>query len=48
MGVFVRDSFMRVATFLMLDYLAMVGAAWLGFTEKKLVMPQYEWPAASL
>jgi 2-polyprenyl-6-methoxyphenol hydroxylase-like FAD-dependent oxidoreductase len=45
-GIVVRNTFMRVATFLMLDYLAMVSAAWLGFTEKKLVMPQYEWPAA--
>jgi len=45
-GIFARNTFMRVATFLMLDYFAMVGAAWLGFTEKKLVMPQYEWPAA--
>ena len=46
-GIVVRNTFMRVATFLMLDYLAMVGAAWLGFTEKKLVMPQYEWSTAS-
>jgi 2-polyprenyl-6-methoxyphenol hydroxylase-like FAD-dependent oxidoreductase len=44
-GIVVRNTFMKVATFLMLDYLAMVGAAWLGFTEKKLVMPQYGWPA---
>lgn len=47
-GIIVRDTFMRVATFLMLDYLAMVSASWLGLTEKKLVMPQYEWPAASV
>jgi 2-polyprenyl-6-methoxyphenol hydroxylase-like FAD-dependent oxidoreductase len=47
-GVSIRNTFMKVASFLMIDYLAMVGAAWLGFTEKKLVMPQYEWPAASL
>jgi 2-polyprenyl-6-methoxyphenol hydroxylase-like FAD-dependent oxidoreductase len=45
-GITVRNTFMKVATFLMLDYFAMVSAAWLGFTEKKLVMPQYEWPAA--
>jgi 2-polyprenyl-6-methoxyphenol hydroxylase-like FAD-dependent oxidoreductase len=45
-GISARNTFMRVATFLMLDHFAMVGAAWLGFTEKKLVMPQYEWPAA--
>ena len=45
-GIFVRNTFMRVATFLMLDYFAMVGASWLGFTEKKLVMPKYEWQAS--
>ena len=44
-GIVVRNTFMRVATFLMFDYLAMLSAAWLGFTEKKLVMPKYEWPA---
>ena len=47
-GIVIRNTFMRVATFLMLDYLAMVCASWLGFTEKKLVMPQYKWPAASV
>jgi hypothetical protein len=47
-GIVVRNTFMRVATFLMLDYLAKVGATWLGFTEKELVVPQYEWPAASV
>lgn len=47
-GIVARNTFMRVATFLMLDYLATVSASWLGFTEKKLVMPQYEWPAASV
>lgn len=47
-GIIVRNTFMKVANFLMLDYMAMVGAAWLGFTEKKLVMPQYEWPAESV
>jgi 2-polyprenyl-6-methoxyphenol hydroxylase-like FAD-dependent oxidoreductase len=44
-GIVIRNTFMKAATFLMLDYLAMVGAAWLGFTEKKLMMPQYEWLA---
>jgi hypothetical protein len=39
---------MKIATFLMLDYLAMASAAWLGFTEKKLVMPQYEWLSVGL
>ncbi|KAM0701123.1 hypothetical protein Q7P35_011484 [Cladosporium inversicolor] len=47
-GINMRNKFMRVTTFLMLDYLAMVGAAWLGFTEKKLVMPRYEYPDASI
>lgn len=47
-GIVVRNTFTRVATFLTLDYLANVGVAWLGSTEKKLMMPQYEWPAASV
>jgi 2-polyprenyl-6-methoxyphenol hydroxylase-like FAD-dependent oxidoreductase len=47
-GITVRNTFMKIATFLMLDYLAMASAAWLGFTEKKLVMPQYEWLSVGL
>ena len=46
--IVVRNTSTRVAASLMLDYLANIGVAWLGSTEKKLVMPQYEWPAASV
>ena len=43
-GITIRNSIMRIVTGLMLDRLVMNGAAWMGFTEKKLAMPNYQWP----
>ena len=44
-GITVRNTAMRAATGLMLDRAVMTASAWLGFTEKKLAMPDYQWPA---
>ena len=43
-GIAVRNSIMWTVTGLMLDRLVMSGAAWMGLAEKKLAMPDYQWP----
>ncbi|KAK0276854.1 hypothetical protein LTR35_010248 [Friedmanniomyces endolithicus] len=44
-GIAARNAVMGAATGLMLDRVVMAGAAWLGFSERKLAMPEYPWPA---
>lgn len=45
-GIKIRNAIARFVTGLYLDRLAMMAAAWWGYTEKKLEMPSYEWPGA--
>ncbi|KAK5746910.1 hypothetical protein LTR17_000541 [Elasticomyces elasticus] len=47
-GILARNTVMRIAAGLMLDRAVMTGAAWLGFSERKLVMPEYPWPFHTL
>jgi 2-polyprenyl-6-methoxyphenol hydroxylase-like FAD-dependent oxidoreductase len=44
-GIGIRNLIMSCVTGLMLDRLAISAMAALGFTEKKLDMPEYRWPA---
>ena len=43
-GISIRDVLLRVITGLRVDKIAMAGVAMMGFTEKKLARPKYEWP----
>ncbi len=45
-GIGIRNAIMGFVTLLRLDQLAMNVGAMLGFTEKKLSMPDYRWPSA--
>ncbi|KAI4289206.1 MAG: hypothetical protein L6R35_001533 [Caloplaca aegaea] len=44
-GISIRNAILAVATGLKLDKLATMAASALGFTEKKVAMPDYPWPA---
>lgn len=43
-GIGIRDVIIRVVAGLKLDRLAIAGASALGWSEKKLGMPEYDWP----
>ena len=44
-GIGLRNAVLRVVTTLRLDKLAQNAGAALGFTEKKIAFPDYQWPA---
>lgn len=44
-GVYIRDCLLGFVTWSRLDKLAMSVASTVGFSEKKLAMPDYQWPA---
>ncbi|CAK3834290.1 FAD NAD(P)-binding domain-containing [Lecanosticta acicola] len=44
-GINVRDRILSIALGLKMDRVVTYGSAMLGFTEKKLKMPEYAWPA---
>ncbi|TKA83801.1 hypothetical protein B0A55_00071 [Friedmanniomyces simplex] len=44
-GIRIRDAVLRVVGGLALDRLGLGLMAWMGWTEKKLAMPAYPWPA---
>ena len=44
-GIRIRNAILGFVTWTMLDRLAIAGASALGFTEKKIPMPDYQWPA---
>ncbi|KAK3674056.1 hypothetical protein LTR78_005903 [Recurvomyces mirabilis] len=44
-GCWIRDLVMMTLTGLKIDQIAITLSAWLGFTEPKLPMPEYAWPA---
>lgn len=44
-GIVIRNTILSFVTWTKLDKMAMVVAAWLGFTEKKFPLPNYQWPA---
>ncbi|MCJ1457104.1 hypothetical protein MMC28_007470 [Mycoblastus sanguinarius] len=46
-GIRTRNAILGFVTWTKLDRLAMVVASALGFTEKKVSMPDYQWPAES-
>ncbi|KAF2152792.1 FAD/NAD(P)-binding domain-containing protein [Myriangium duriaei CBS 260.36] len=46
-GINLRNVIMWLVTTLRLDQLAIRASAWIGFTEKKLKMPNYPWPATT-
>lgn len=43
-GIGIRDAVLGFVTWIRLDQLAMSVASLIGFTEKKVVMPDYKWP----
>jgi 2-polyprenyl-6-methoxyphenol hydroxylase-like FAD-dependent oxidoreductase len=45
-GLRIRNAIFRIVTGLKLDVIAMTVASWLGFTEGKIPMPDYPWPAS--
>ena len=47
-GVAIKNTVVRLVTWMRLDKLAMMVASLVGFTEKKLSMPDYPWPAESI
>ena len=44
-GIRIRNALLGFVTWTKLDRLAMAVASALGFTEKKIPMPDYQWPA---
>ena len=44
-GCWIRDSIMMTIDLLRIDQIAITLSAWFGFTEPKLPMPDYAWPA---
>ena len=46
-GIGIRNALMIFVTWMMLDRLGMAVASWLGFTEKKAPLPDYQWPVKS-
>jgi hypothetical protein len=45
-GLRLRNAIFRIVTSLKLDLIAMTVASWLRFTERKVPMPDYAWPAS--